>query len=111
VFRVGEDISVGIIVDPAALGAIELVRAWMQRSDNLARFVPFPGAAVIAMNAAPRAASGAIGPGWNFTLAAAQSRNLVPGTYGIDAQVIFAEGGEELSEATLLIDLTRAAAP
>jgi hypothetical protein len=110
-FRVGGPVSVGIIVPAEAVGLVAAATAFIARSENEARFQPAPDFVPLEMTASPRAAAGAIGPGWNFTLSAAQSATLEPGVYGIDSLLSFASGDPEPSGETLLIELTPSAVP
>jgi hypothetical protein len=110
-FRIGEPVSVGIIVPAEAAALVTAATAFIARSENEARFQPAPGFVPLQLAAAARAAAGAVGPGWNFTLSAAQSATLEPGIYGIDSRLSFATGDPEFSEETLLIELTASAVP
>jgi hypothetical protein len=109
-FRVGEDIAVGNIVPADIVPEIATMRAFMARSTNPVQFVRPGTGTPTELTVAPRAAEGEIGPGWNFTLTAAQSAMLAEGLWGIDWLATFEDGTTDISEQTLLIRITRSAA-
>ena len=105
-FRVGEDIAVAldaIAGDAAQVSAISVAMKPALVGDN--RLMLDDAAAGIVLAAAPQAAPGA---GWTIALPGAQSAQLEPGLYGIDARLTVA-GGIVITEQTAFISLTRAA--
>ncbi len=109
-FRIGETISVGNIVPAATINEIATIRAFMVRSTSAMQFVRPTDGTPLELVAAPRAAEGAIGAGWNFTLPAEQSADLAEGLWGIDWLATLDDGSTDISEQTLLIRVTRSAA-
>ena len=107
-FRVGEDVSVAIDLVEGVAGDAGTVTAQLFRSTSATSFARAARSAGVALTVASRSASGDDPAGWNVTLTAAQSANLRPGVYGIDAR--HTVGGRQvvLTEATQLIRLTEA---
>lgn len=108
-FRIGEDIAVALDVvsgDPAEVSTIE---AWIVRSLERDSFRPQASFTPVPLTVAPRAASGDIPEGWNLSLNAAQTELLVEGTYGIDAKLTGAMGAIDITDATALVRITKAA--
>lgn len=107
-FRIGQDVTVGIKVDSGDPASITGVTARMQRSSSAASFARAQRSQPVTMTVADRPATDDVPAGWNFTLLAAQTAQLSPGVYGIDAR--HSVGGRQvvLTEATQLIRLTEA---
>lgn len=108
-FRVGEDIAVALDAVSGDPADVTTITAKMRRSTSSTAFSPDPRSPAINLVVTPRPAAGEFPAGWNVSLAAAQSANLRPGVYGIDAKVTDADGVIDLTDQTALIRLTEAA--
>lgn len=107
-FRAGEDISVALDIVSGLAASVASITAKMQRSTSVIQFAPDRKSPPISLTVSPRAASGDIPAGWNLTLPAADSADLRPGVYGIDARLVGTGGEIELTDETALIRVTQA---
>lgn len=90
-FQKGETISLALDAVQGAVGDVSAITARVRRLDmNRTGFRA--GSAAVAVAVAARAAAGSVPAGWNLTLSAAASGNLVPGYYGVEAQLTVAGG-------------------
>jgi hypothetical protein len=110
-FRIGEDFTVGLKAagegDPEDFTAT----AFLHRSVSQYVFQRDPDFTPVELSVAPRAATESVPAGWNIAVTAAQSAELVAGTYGIDAAIEDASGLIDITDITGLITLTVSAVP
>jgi len=111
-FRIGEDIVIaldavaGDVADVATITA-----AILPGRPGLAGsvFQPKPNSPPIPMTVTARAAEGDFPSGWNLTLQAAASAQLVPGLYAIDAKLTAATGSIDITDVSAVIIVNQAA--
>ena len=105
-FRIGEDISLALDATAGDVGQVTAIGVAMKPAlvaDN--RLVLDDEAQAVALATAPQTAPGI---GWTIALSGAQSAQLVPGLYGIDARLSVGSG-VIITDQTAFISLTRAA--
>lgn len=106
-FRIGETIAVALDIVSGTVPDGLTVTAVMRRGHLFGTFEPMVAAVPVALLVTPRAAAGDIPAGWNLTLDAEASADLLPGAYGIDARLVDGET-VEITDMTAVIRLTRA---
>lgn len=108
-FRIGEDIAIALDAVTGDIAEVATITASLRKSMLPHSFTVDPAFAAIPLTVAARAAAGGFPVGWNITITAAQSALLEPGLYGIDAKLTSVNGGIDITDATAVIELTRAA--
>lgn len=109
-FRIGEDITIALDVVSGSTEDVLSVSASITRArPNIPSFQVDASFTPIALTVAPRAATETIPSGWNITMPAASTANLSPGTYGIDAKIVFTSGAVQITSTTALISVTKGA--
>ena len=108
-FRIGEDIAIALDAVEGDPSEVASVTAFIQRSLSASPFDPDPAFPPIALTVGVRAAAGDIPAGWNLVLPAAESADLPPGVYGIDARFTGTGGSVDITDVTALVRLTQSA--
>lgn len=103
-FRIGEDMVLvleatrGDVADVAELTA-QIALAYRENG-------PLKGPAS-AMTVEDRAAEGSVRAGWFVSLTAAQTEDMTPGIYAIDAMAVLEDTGVEMTAQTTYVQLVR----
>jgi hypothetical protein len=104
-FRVGEDVVVAFAPTTTPSSLISILAASIVGTTN---GVVVSNAGALPMTITPMAAQGTTPAGWYFTLPAAQSAGLTPGTYAIDAKFLIA-GSTSKTGTSAFVSLSLAA--
>ena len=109
-FRVGEDVLVALDAVSGDPLTVDSLAAWITPGEPRSGGpIVREGAARTELAVSSREAAGDVPAGWTLTLTAAQSAELGPGLYGIDARLAIGSG-IDITDTTAFIRLTRSAA-